>query len=362
MPMSSSRRWLWFVLPIPIALGLARLRFDVEVLNLLPADAPAVQGLKIYQQHFGDARELILYVHTADSEMTESAARDVADHLRRETNLVAEVTWQAPWLEHPARAAELIAYLWLNQPPEAFGQLTNRLAATNLNSLLTTARDALATSLSPGDLARLSYDPFGLTSLPEGATGSAPRFGEGQEMFTSVDGTFRLLFVKAPSELASYRECAHWLQAVRRTVNEAVPPARRSSDGVAIGYTGRPAFVTEIAGSMERDVTTSVGGTSLIIAMLFWLAHRRWRPMLWLLTLLALILAGTLALGGLIFGTINVSAWGSPPFCLAWRWTMPWCITRKLWRIPTCPCRKSAARLRRAFSGRRSRPSPRFWS
>ena len=310
MPMSSSHRWLWFVLPIPIALGLARLRFDVEVLNLLPADAPAVQGLKIYQQHFANARELILYVHTADSETTESAARDIADHLRRETNLVAEVTWQAPWLEHPARAAELIAYLWLNQPPEAFGQLTNRLAATNLNSLLTTARDALATSLSPGDLARLSYDPFGLTSLPEGATGSAPRFGEGQEMFTSVDGTFRLLFVKAPSELASYRECAHWLQAVRRTVNEAVPPARRSSDGVAIGYTGRPAFVTEIAGGMERDVTTSVGGTSLIIAMLFWLAHRRWRPMLWLLTLLALILAGTLALGGLIFGTINVVSMG----------------------------------------------------
>ena len=308
--MSSPRRWLWFVLPIPIALGLARLRFDVEVLNLLPADAPAVHGLKIYQQHFANARELILYVHTADSETTESTARVIAERLRRETNLVAEVTWQPPWLEHPAQAAELIAYLWLNQPPEAFGQLTNRLAATNLNSMLATARDALATSLSPGDLARLSYDPFGLTSLPEGAAGSAPSFVEGQEMFASTDGTFRLLFVRAPSELASYRECAHWLQAVRRTVNEAVPPARRSSDGVAIGYTGRPAFVTEIAGGMERDVTASVGGTSLIIAMLFWLAHRRWRPMLWLLALLAVILAGTLALGGLIFGTVNVVSMG----------------------------------------------------
>src|SRR5438067_9589950 len=61
---------------------------------------------------------------------------------------------------------------------------------------------------------------------------------------------------------------------------------------------------------MERDITTSVGGTSLIIAALFWLAHRRWKPMLWLLTLLALILAGTLALGGLIFGMINVVSMG----------------------------------------------------
>jgi len=35
----------------------------------------------------------------------------------------------------------------------------------------------------------------------------------------------------------------------------------------------------------------SVGGTTVIIALLFWLTHRRWLPMLWLLTLLGLILA-----------------------------------------------------------------------
>jgi predicted exporter/lauroyl/myristoyl acyltransferase len=61
---------------------------------------------------------------------------------------------------------------------------------------------------------------------------------------------------------------------------------------------------------MKHDITLSVGGTALIIAFLFWLAHRRWRPMLWLLTLLALILAGTLALGGLILGAINVVSMG----------------------------------------------------
>ena len=61
---------------------------------------------------------------------------------------------------------------------------------------------------------------------------------------------------------------------------------------------------------MERDITISVSGTAGIIAFLFWLAHRRIKPMLWLLTLLALILAGTLALGGLIFGAINVVSMG----------------------------------------------------
>jgi predicted exporter/lauroyl/myristoyl acyltransferase len=68
--------------------------------------------------------------------------------------------------------------------------------------------------------------------------------------------------------------------------------------------------VKEIATSMQRDMSHSVGATSVIIALLFWLTHRRWRPMLWLLALLMLILGATLALGGLVLGTISVVSLG----------------------------------------------------
>ena len=61
---------------------------------------------------------------------------------------------------------------------------------------------------------------------------------------------------------------------------------------------------------MQRDLSGSVAGTAVVIALLFWLTHRRWLPMLWLLTLLALILAATLALGGLVLGTISVVSMG----------------------------------------------------
>ena len=84
----------------------------------------------------------------------------------------------------------------------------------------------------------------------------------------------------------------------------------KTLSSVRLGYTGRPAFVTEIAGGMERDMTESVGFTAIIIGLLFWLAHRRWIPMLWLVFLLGVILAATLALGGLIFGEINVVSLG----------------------------------------------------
>src|SRR5213075_368898 len=87
-------------------------------------------------------------------------------------------------------------------------------------------------------------------------------------------------------------------------------PTAQGLNSVNIGYTGRPAFVAEIAGGMEHDMTLSVGGTSVISGILFWLAHRRWKAMLWLLVLMALILGSTLALGGLIFGTISVVSMG----------------------------------------------------
>ena len=60
----------------------------------------------------------------------------------------------------------------------------------------------------------------------------------------------------------------------------------------SIHYTGRPAFVSEIGGGMERDMGAPSAGTLAVIAILFYLTHRRWRPLLWLIVLLILILAG----------------------------------------------------------------------
>ncbi len=299
-------RWWWLALLLPMAAGLARLHFDADVLSLLPARLPAVQGLKIYQQHFANSHELILTVQGADAGAAKAAAQSIAANLRRETNLVDDAAWQPPWLEHPAQMAELIGYLWLNQPPEVFGELADRLAESNLAAVLIATRDRLATTLSPADLARWSYDPFGLTQLPPDIAGAAPGFGQGSDMFASGDGAFRIIFVKARGELSGYRECTEWFQAVKQIAEGSLPPAGNTT----IGYTGRPAFVAEISSSMKHDITLSVGGTALIIAFLFWLAHRRWKPMLWLLTLLALILGGTLALGGLIFGAVNVVSMG----------------------------------------------------
>ena len=307
--MRRSRHWLWLLLLLPVALGLARLRLDVEVLNLLPADLPVVRGLKLYQTRFDNGRELVITVRAGDATSAETAARALAQALRAETNLTRNVAWQPFWLEQPAQAAELAAFLWFNQPSDRFAVLTNRLSTGLIAATLTEAREQLATSLSPMDIARRGYDPFNLMSLPDFATGSTSAFEESADVFAAVDGTFRLLYVEARSPLATYRDCAAWLKQIRAVEQRARAGGDWPADA-QIRYTARPAFVAEVGTGMESDMISSVAGTMGIIVILFGFAHRRWAPLLWMVTLLLLILVCTVALGGLIFGTLNVVSVG----------------------------------------------------
>ena len=114
--------WFWialFSIGLLVA-GFARLRFDVEVLNLLPDNVPAVAGLKLCPKEFhGLPRTLIITVRAADAAQgRKPRPRALAQSLRAETNLVASVLWQCRrgW-SIPRRRRNLIGYLWLNQPP-----------------------------------------------------------------------------------------------------------------------------------------------------------------------------------------------------------------------------------------------------
>jgi len=317
------KRWWWVFLLVAVALGFWRLRFDADVLDLLPPDEPTVQGLKLYEEHFTKAEELVITIDAPTSDEALGAAKELASALREHTNLVSEVTWQPPWMEHPEQLGEMLGWLWFNQPPPDFTALKERLAPDNLTNVLQQTKDALATSMSPMDLGRLQYDPYDLMSLP--AISSVANFssGQNQQMFASADGKYRVLYVESAVNLSSYKKCESWLNAIygvvaqtsKSAVSQVSKPASPSDSSdlwkdVTVAYTGRPVFVVEIATSMQHDMSHSVGATSTIIAILFYLMHRRWRPMLWLLALLGLILACTLALGGLMLGSINLVSLG----------------------------------------------------
>ncbi len=165
----------------------------MDILDLLPPDEPTVQGLKLYQQHFANARELVITLRAPDADQAERLAGALADRLRQQTNLVSEVTWQAPWNEHPEQLGELLGWLWFNQPPESFGSLTNRLAPDQLKSALEQTKEALATSMSPMDLARHEFDPFNLLTMPALTNLSSFAGGQNQQMFASAGRNISLV-------------------------------------------------------------------------------------------------------------------------------------------------------------------------
>ena len=174
MPLTVTDRFRWWILLIlllPLSLGIARLYLylDVEVLNLLLQNLAVPRGVKLDQKHFADARELIVTLKARNAEDAEAGERYFAEILLGRTNLVANVTWQPRGMQNSSETSELIASLWLNQPPAVFGELTNRLSSSKISALLSERREKLATSFSLHEIAIRGYDPYGLLQLPNSA-------------------------------------------------------------------------------------------------------------------------------------------------------------------------------------------------
>lgn len=301
-------RWGWaaaFVGALVVVLGLARLRFDTNILALVPPDLPAVRALGLQQRFFSASGELFITLRAEDPSEAERNARSLATALRDIPGLARRVVWTSPWEERPDLAAELSATLWLNQPLDVVEALTNRFSGPGLAAQLEAARSRLATSLSPREIAEAGYDPLGLLSVP----GQAVETSASAPSFVSPDGSFRVITLSPARKLPGYAQTVRWLEEVRSAVR-AWSQSETNGTPLRIRFTGGPAFADEISRGMERDMLNSVAGTAVIITALFYWAHRRFRPLLLLLCLLALTLVATLGAGGIFFRELNVVSLG----------------------------------------------------
>jgi predicted RND superfamily exporter protein len=294
--MRASRVALILVVLLVAAVGLFRLHFNTQILDLLPPDLKVVEGLKLYQDHFSNHRELIVALRAADGPTAEAASESLAGAFRADSNAVDTVRWRAAWQEDPALSAELLADIWFNQTPADFQALATRLAETNLPTLLQSTKERLATSFSPTDIARLAYDPFGLTDLPESAMAQIPASMRDQDWFASADGTYHTLFVQARPPLEDYQECIWWMDGMQKLVADWKAKNPRFAN-VVVHYTGPPAFVAETSQGMRRDLTQSITGAMILIGLLFWAAYRRFLPTRWILFLLTVTVARPLSRG-----------------------------------------------------------------
>ena len=161
-----------------------------------------------------------LFAHRTPNQ-AERLAGELAARLRQQTNLVAEVTWQPPWMEHPEQLGELLGWLWFNQPPEDFAALTNRLAPDQLKSTLEQTKEALATSMSPMDLARREFDPFDLLTMPALTNLAGISTGPKPADVRLRRWKIPVAVCESAVDLASYRSCESWLKAIHAVVDRA---------------------------------------------------------------------------------------------------------------------------------------------
>ncbi|MEM0895575.1 MAG: MMPL family transporter, partial [Verrucomicrobiota bacterium] len=125
----------------------------------------------------------------------------------------------------------------------------------------------------------------------------------------SEDGSFHVLYIAHGRGEMNYKESADWIAVVESAIAEwqGEDMDRKS---LQFGYTGEPAFQSEVGGGMEEDMSGSIVLTITLVLLLFWLMHRRLQPLMWMTKMLALILALTVIVGGLLFGKLSVMSVG----------------------------------------------------
>ena len=274
------------------ATGLARIGFNVDILELLPGNLCQVKGLTLYLKNFARPDELILTVSAASATEAGEAVTSLALSLAAHPELVENVIQETPWEKDPSGLSEMAAYLLVNSPPAKVRGIIEGLSPRRAPTTARVSLDEIASTPSVRDMLLLGVDPYRI--VPEVSAGDLPQGTEGGG-FSSPDGTFRVIYITSAVPLGNYRETAAWLEKIR-----SVCSGTQIANGVKIAFTGEPAFMAEISTSMQWDMIFSALGTLLFIALLFWGRYRRLAPLVWLVLLLQLVFLLSLATAGFL--------------------------------------------------------------
>jgi len=289
------------------ALGVGRLRFDPDILGMLPPDAPEVRGLRAFHEGFAKSDELVVLIDGGGENegLMPEAAQSLAAALEA-SGKVKRARWQPRWTQEGEGIAELLAYFWLNGPQDVVREKATALSPERARATLDKALAEVATALEGGDLAMRAHDPLGFLRHPAIDTLLAGA-ADGVDGYESADGRAHLLFVDAPRPMTGYRETGAWIKEVRAVMDEW-----RKTDGAGINIhlTGEPAFSSEIGGAMEHDMRGTVGVTSALIALLFWIMQRRLVLLGGLAVVMVMVFLAALGLAGWIYGELSIMAAG----------------------------------------------------
>src|ERR1700747_2415013 len=287
-----------------------RRNLDSDYLNLLPQQFESVQGLKIQNSEFADSRQVVFGF------LGQTGHADDVDAFR--THFMAELA-KEPWvvrvfdrppMESQAGSDEiqgLIPSLLLNLPEDQFKDALGLLEPAKIEQRLTQIRDTINEDFSIRTQMEATMDPLGLFARAMRPFASNSSLTQSASL-ASEDNLYQLGLAVVQQSDTSPRAC----QAMMRQIDDFQQQMVKEWKGYLpkIYTTGRIPFVAQISKSMETDAILSAVLSITIVSGLFYVAFRRFLPLLGICLTLILSALVSLALGMLIFKSINVIAIG----------------------------------------------------
>jgi predicted RND superfamily exporter protein len=287
-----------------------RRNLDSDYLNLLPQQFESVQGLKIMNTEFADSRQVVFGF------LGEAGHADDVEAFR--SHFMAELA-KEPWVVRvfdrpPIESQEgideiqsVIPSLLLNLPQDQFKDALALLEPAKIGQRLTEMRDTINEDFSIRTQMEATMDLLGLFARAMRPFASNSSLTQNASL-ASEDNLYQLGLAIVRQTDSSPRGC----QATMRLIDDFQQRMIKDWKGYQpkIYTTGRIAFVAQISKSMEYDAVLSAVLSIAIVSALFYVAFRRFIPLLGICATLILSALVSLALGMLFFKSINVIAIG----------------------------------------------------
>jgi predicted RND superfamily exporter protein len=287
-----------------------RRNLDSDYLNLLPQQFESVQGLKTQNTEFADSHQVVFGF------LGEPGHADDVDAFR--SHFMAELA-KEPWVvrvfDRPPIESQdgideiqgVVPSLLLNLPEDQFKDALTLLEPAKVEERLTQMRDTINDMFSIRSQMQATMDPLGLFARAMRPFASNASLTQTSAL-ASEDNLYQLGLGIIRQTDSSPRGCQATMLLIddfrQRMVKEWTGYQPR------IYITGRIPFVAQISRSMENDAILSAVLSIAIVSGLFYVAFRRFLPLLGICLTLILSALVSLALGMLFFKSINVIAIG----------------------------------------------------
>src|SRR3984893_7479218 len=283
--------------------------FDSEVLDLLPSKFESVVGLKEFNTEFAQAHQLVFgfLAENGHADDVEAFKTHFIEELGNQPSVLR--TFDRVPLETQEGLNEIqgiVPALLLNLPRDEFNDAMAQLEPGTINERLTHIRDTIT-----GDSIRTqleaTLDPLGLFARALKPFGSSSSMDQGSAL-ASEDGLFQIALIITNQSSLDPRTSQGVMEKVSQFTNRMLSEWTGYRPKVYV--TGRTAFVAQISHSMEGDISLSAILSIGIVSGLFYVAFRRFLPLIGIVLILCLSALVALALGMLIFHELNVVAIG----------------------------------------------------